>query len=58
MVAIRDWNDSFVCCAGKEIYATFEYVMKPKSAAENGGEGLCVYICDPEVSFAIAENTP
>jgi len=35
--------------SGKEIYATFEYVMKSKSAAENGGEGLCVYICDPEI---------
>jgi len=34
---------------GKEIYATLEYVMEPKSAAEGGGQGLCIYLCDPTV---------
>ena len=34
---------------GNEIYASLEYVMEPKSAAESGGEGLCVYLCDPSV---------
>lgn len=34
---------------GKEIYATLEYVMEPKSASEGGGQGLCVYLCDPEI---------
>lgn len=35
--------------SGNEIYASLEYVMEPKSAAESGGEGLCVYLCDPSI---------
>lgn len=34
---------------GSEIFASLEYVMEPKSAADGGGQGLCVYLCDPEV---------
>ena len=34
---------------GAEINASFEYVMKPKSAAEGGGQGLCIYLVDPSV---------
>jgi hypothetical protein len=35
---------------GREIYATLEYVMEPKSAAEGGGQGLCVYLVDPTIA--------
>lgn len=28
---------------------SLEYVMEPKSAAEGGGQGLCVYLVDPSV---------
>ena len=35
---------------GSEIHASFEYVMKPKSAAEGGGQGLCIYLVDPTVA--------
>ena len=31
------------------IYASLEYVMEPKSAADGGGQGLCIYLCDPSV---------
>merc|ERR1712153_88581 len=34
---------------GAELHASLEYVMKPKSAAEGGGQGLCVYLVDPSV---------
>lgn len=34
---------------GTEIFASFVYVMQPKSAAEGGGQGLCIYLCDPSV---------
>jgi hypothetical protein len=32
-----------------EIHASLEYVMEPKSYAEGGGQGLCIYLCDPSV---------
>lgn len=32
-----------------EIIASLEYVMQPKSAAEGGGQGLCIYLVDPTV---------
>lgn len=32
-----------------EIHCSFVYTMKPKSAAEDGGQGLCAYLCDPSV---------
>ena len=34
---------------GAEIFCTLEYVMEPKSAAEGGGQGLCIYLVDPSV---------
>jgi len=34
---------------GAELHASLEYVMKPKSAGEGGGQGLCVYLVDPSV---------
>jgi hypothetical protein len=34
---------------GAELYVTLEYVMEPKSAAEGGGQGLCIYLVDPSV---------
>merc|ERR1711990_898314 len=34
---------------GAELHASLEYVMKPKSADEGGGQGLCVYLVDPSV---------
>jgi len=34
---------------GHEIVCTLDYVMEPKSAAESGGQGLCIYLLDPEV---------
>ena len=36
-------------CRSNEIHASLEYVMEPKSAAEGGGQGLCVYLVDPSV---------
>jgi len=35
--------------SGSEIHASLEYVMKPKSAGEGGGQGLCIYLVDPSV---------
>ena len=35
---------------GKDISVTFEYVMEPKSAAEGGGQGMCLHLCDPSVA--------
>jgi len=32
-----------------EIHCTFVYTMKPKNFQEQGGQGLCAYICDPSV---------
>merc|ERR1712166_315361 len=34
---------------GDDIVCTLEYVSEPKSAAESGGQGLCIYLLDPEV---------
>jgi len=34
---------------GSELHASLMYVMKPKSAADGGGQGLCVYLVDPSV---------
>jgi len=34
---------------GSELHASLEYVMKPKSCGEGGGQGLCVYLVDPSV---------
>ena len=34
---------------GSEIHASLVYVMKDKSAAEGGGQGLCIYLCDPTI---------
>jgi len=36
--------------SGSEIHASLEYVMKPKSCDEGGGQGLCIYLVDPEVA--------
>ena len=36
-------------CTSAEIHASLEYVMTPNTGEENGGEGLCVYLCDPSV---------
>ena len=33
----------------KGVVVSLEYVMEPKSAAEGGGQGLCVYLVDPSV---------
>jgi len=34
---------------GTEIHASLEYVMEPKTYAEEGGQGLCIYLVDPEI---------
>jgi len=34
---------------GDDIVFTLEYVLEPKSHAEGGGQGLCIYLLDPEV---------
>ena len=36
-------------CASSDIIVELEYVMEPKSAADGGGQGLCIYLCDPSV---------
>ena len=33
-----------------EVHVSLEYVMEPKSAAEGGGQGMCVYLVDPSVA--------
>merc|ERR1712166_681841 len=33
-----------------ELHASLEYSMTPKSAAQGGGQGLCVYLVDPDVA--------
>ena len=48
------WQGHLLCrvpfeCQNAEIIASLEYVMEPKSAAEGGGQGLCIYLCDPSV---------
>merc|ERR1712166_1647425 len=35
---------------GSELHASLEYSMKPKSAAEGGGQGLCIYLVDPSIA--------
>ena len=35
---------------GSELHASLEYSMKPKSASEGGGQGLCVYLVDPSIA--------
>lgn len=34
---------------GTEIHASLEYVMEPKTYAEEGGQGLCIYLVDPSI---------
>ena len=35
---------------GAELHASLEYSMTPKSAAQGGGQGLCIYLVDPSVA--------
>ena len=54
--------DSVICLKGtllcrhifeaetSEIFCSLDYVLEPKSAAQGGGQGFCIYILDPLVS--------